>query len=258
MTEWNPDDPDATRVYYDVSAWNFDQQAELAAAMADAAIPHGWLESELIVPVEHEDVAEMIINEVEQRLGVRYPDSDLDPVERGADVELVDGSPMTEFDRSDASEGENDVVTGALTSAGIAFRWEGDNLVVATADEALVDALLDDIESGEYIDVEGSGGSDDSEAPGEAPSAEVLTAFFLAAERLRRNPHDASGLKRLSEATSVSDPRRPPFGVQPRLWEQTCDAADALADALTDENGTDDEVSVAAAEHLHDLLRPYI
>ena len=31
MTDWNPNDPDATRVYYDLSAWTFDQQAELAA-----------------------------------------------------------------------------------------------------------------------------------------------------------------------------------------------------------------------------------
>ena len=36
MTDWNPDDPDAVRVHYDLSAWTFDQQAELAAAMADA------------------------------------------------------------------------------------------------------------------------------------------------------------------------------------------------------------------------------
>ena len=36
MTDWNLNDPDAVRVLYDLSAWNFEQQAELSAEMADA------------------------------------------------------------------------------------------------------------------------------------------------------------------------------------------------------------------------------
>ena len=57
MTDWNPNDPDATRVYYDLAAWSFDQQAELASTMADAGIPHAWDNTELMVPEEFEDLA---------------------------------------------------------------------------------------------------------------------------------------------------------------------------------------------------------
>ena len=61
MTDWNPNDPDATRVHYDLAAWDFDQQAELAAAMADAEIPHAWEGTELVVPESHEDAADELI-----------------------------------------------------------------------------------------------------------------------------------------------------------------------------------------------------
>ena len=38
--DWNPDDPDATRVLYDLGRWSFDQQAELAAELAEAEVPY--------------------------------------------------------------------------------------------------------------------------------------------------------------------------------------------------------------------------
>nr|MBA2321499.1 ComF family protein [Deltaproteobacteria bacterium] len=61
---------------------------------------------------------------------------------------------------------------------------------------------------------------------------ETLTTFFLAGERLQKNPLDADGLEELLAATEVADPASPPYGVQPRLWEQTCALAERLADAL--------------------------
>ena len=33
--DWNPNDPDATRVHYDLAMWSFDQQAELASDLAE-------------------------------------------------------------------------------------------------------------------------------------------------------------------------------------------------------------------------------
>jgi hypothetical protein len=48
--DWNANDPDATRVHYDLASWSFEQMAELAAALADAEIPHAWDGNELIVP----------------------------------------------------------------------------------------------------------------------------------------------------------------------------------------------------------------
>ena len=125
-------------------------------------------------------------------------------------------------------------------------------LLVGTTDESIVEQLLDDIERGEYIDV-------DADAdPAEQVSAEILTTFFLAGERLRRDPLDPDGLEQLLAATDEADPDVPPFGVQPRLWQQTCELADQLADALVEDDEPDLEAAMTAAEALHDLLRPHV
>src|SRR5262245_37546445 len=42
VSDPNDPDSDAPRVYYDLSEWDFEQQAELTSALADADIPHGW------------------------------------------------------------------------------------------------------------------------------------------------------------------------------------------------------------------------
>ena len=45
-------------------------------------------------------------------------------------------------------------LTHALTGASIPFRWDGNVLLVGTSDEGVVDELLDEIETGEYVDVD--------------------------------------------------------------------------------------------------------
>ena len=68
--DWNPNDPDATRVHYDLSRWSFDQQAELASDLAEAEIPHAWDGNELLVPEEFEIATDTAITLVEERLGI--------------------------------------------------------------------------------------------------------------------------------------------------------------------------------------------
>ena len=68
--DWNPNDPDANNVMYDLARWSFDQQAELAAELAEADIPHTWDGSELVVPESHEAAADSTITRVEARLGM--------------------------------------------------------------------------------------------------------------------------------------------------------------------------------------------
>ena len=268
MTDWNPNDPDATRVYYDLTAWSFDQQAELASAMAEADIPHAWEGTELMVPDESELAADVVIAEVEERLGIQDAGIQDDGIQDdgiqnedaplgtgAAPVELADGVPTTEFDLADWSPAEHEAVSHALADAGIAFRWDAGLLLVGTDDEAVVDTLLDEIESGEYADVLAASTRDD--AVDEA-SAEVLTTFFLAAERLRREPLDADGIEHLMRALDEADTDVPPFGVTPRMWTQIVELADRLADALAADEQPDEEAAMAAAEQLHELLRPNV
>jgi hypothetical protein len=68
--DWNHNDPDATRVHYDLASWSFEQMAELAATLADAEIPHAWDGDELIVPEAAEAQTDDVVAEVEMRLGM--------------------------------------------------------------------------------------------------------------------------------------------------------------------------------------------
>ncbi len=248
MTDWNPNDPDATCVYYDLSMWTFDQQAELSAAMADADVPHAWEGTELMVPEESETDTDAIIAELEERLGIvdePMPDTPVQQV-------LADDVATTEYDLGDWSPVEHATVSHALTEAGIPFRWDAAVLLVATDDESVVDELLDDVESGEFADVlTTSPAADES-------SSEVLTSFFLAAERLRKEPLDADGIEHLLNALDLADPDVPPFGVTPKLWQESYTAADELADAIAGDETPDEEAAMTAAERLHELLRPHV
>ena len=263
--DWNPNDPDATRVLYDLSEWSFDQQAELAAELAEEAVPHTWDGTELVVPESHEQVADAIIGRVEERLGIVYAEDD--SVVVGADglggaaalpqpIDISDGVPTTEYDLDEWPEGDRQSITRALVGREIPYRWDDDTLLVPTDHEAVVDSLLDMIENGGF----GSGdelpideGSDDDRLP-----FETLTTFFLAGERLQRNPLDADGLEQLLNAVEVADPARPPYGVDIRLWTRTCELAEELADALAEDADPDLEATMVVASDLHDLLRPFI
>ena len=248
--EWNPNDPDATRVHYDLANWSFEQMAELAAALADAEIPHAWDGNELMVPEHAEAATDDVVAQVEMRLGIATSEEVVAPREA---VALPDDAPSTEYDLAEWEPGERELVTSHLVARGLPFRWEEDVLLVGTQDEELVDAILDDVENDEGIDLP----DDDDEDADQLPF-ETLTTFFLAGDRLQRNPLDADGLEQLLEASELADPDHPPYGVDKRLWQRTCELADDLAAALVDGDEPDVVETQAVAAELHDLLRPYV
>lgn len=253
--DWNPNDPDATRVLYDLSRWSFDQQAELAAELAEADIPHTWDGAELVVPESHEALADSTITRVEERLGIVYEEEAEAPHDNPAarPIDIADGVDTTEYDLEEWSEADRQSITRALTRQEIPYRWEDDLLLVGTEHEAVAESLMDLIESGEFAAHE-----DDVDEDAERLPFETLTTFFLAGERLQRNALDADGLEQLLAAVAVAEPAQPPYGVDIRLWQRTCELADELAGALVDDDEPDHDAAMAIAADLHDLLRPYI
>lgn len=140
MTDWNPLDPDAANVFYDLSSWSSDQQAELTALLANADIAHAWVESELVVSEEFEDVVDRIFERLEKELGIGST-----AVVGG----VGDGDEVTEYELDDYSMAERREITERLVAARITHRWIEDTLVVPTAAEDMVEDILD-----EYDDVE--------------------------------------------------------------------------------------------------------
>lgn len=262
--DWNPNDPDATRVLYDLNRWTFDQQAELAAELAENEIPHTWDGTELVVPESQEAAADATITRVEERLGIVYDDpiaadgDDDDDEEEAATIppppiDIADGAATTEYELDEWSEEDRQSITRAFARQSVPFRWEDDLLLVETTHEALAESLMDLIESGDFTPHD-----DDLDDNSARLPFETLTTFFLAGERLQRNSLDADGLEQLLAAVEVAEPTRPPYGVDIRLWQRTCELADELAGALVDDDVPDHEAAMAVAGELHDLLRPYI
>jgi hypothetical protein len=294
MTDWSPSDPDAVRVVYDLSSWSIDQQAELASELADAEVPHAWEGTELVVPEEAEQAADLVIADVEGRLGISEGDTAdageaeaADELDAPDPIALTEGVPSTEYDLAEWPPSDRMTLTHALVRAEIPYRWEGQHvLLVGTPDEDVVDELLDAIERGDFSDADASGARAADQLP-----FETLSTFFLAGERLRKDPLDADGIEQLLAAMEVADPATPPYGVQPRLWARVCDLADRLSVALvggdaddeadesddgdtadaaegraaigstasgSDEDPFDHDLAVDVANQLHDLLRPYV
>jgi hypothetical protein len=264
VTDWNPSDPDAAKVFYDLSGWDFDQQAELASSLADLEVPHTWDDNELIIPAESEAEVDALFSELEARLNIAPASEDdgaddEDAVGDGAEsnpVEwsvLEDDTPATDYDLTAWSDLDRSMVTESLDSAGIAYRFVDGVLSVPTSAEDAVDDILDEVEAGEMIPVINDG------PEGDALPFESLNSFFLAGERLRKDARDADGLERLLDAIKIADPDRPPRGVELRVWRRSCELAEQLADVLVE--GSEDEVITGAqpvAEALHDLLRPLV
>jgi len=154
VTDWNPLDPDFENVFYDLSVWTSDQQAELTASLAQADVPHAWVESELVVPAEYEDILDTLFDRLEKELGIGTL-----AVEGGVD----DDDDVTEYELDDYSVAERRELTELLITRRITHRWQETTLIVPTPAEALVDDLLDEFDGGDvtFEDVEANTDSDE-------------------------------------------------------------------------------------------------
>mgnify|MGYP003340117474 FL=1 len=145
MTEWNPLDPDAANVLYDLSSWTSDQQAELTALLANADIAHAWVESELVVSEEFEDVVDRLFERLEREFGIGAL-----AVAGGVD----DGDEVTEYELDEYDIAERRDITERLVAARITHRWVESTLVVPTEAEDLVEEILDEFDDVDLADDE--------------------------------------------------------------------------------------------------------
>jgi hypothetical protein len=182
------------------------------------------------------------------------------------------------FELEEWSAGERGRLSAGLRERAIPFRWEpGLTLVVRVADEELVDALLDDMESDsddacgdddDFEDGEDEGLDGDDDGDGEAGDDEdgdgdggeraqaAMGDLFVAADRLIQRPDDGRVAEQLVAATTVVQDSRPPYGIEPVAWLQIRELASAAVEVLESDAG--DESVVREARTLRDALRPYV
>lgn len=248
--DFDPNDDTIVKVHYDVGAWTFDQQAELAEAMADALVPHAWDATELVVPEFAEDQVDAIFERLEKELGP-FP------------IGLEPDANSTEFGLDEWSDADRKVLTEALVESEVPHRWEGSTVIVAQDAEDAVDDLLDAIEGGELMTADASGANE--------PPDGALSIIFLAADKLAKDPLDAKSRRTLIDLAELINKKHPPYALAPRTWAGAVAGVDRLIERfVADAEGSrvigskskDDDVEssdvIGLAQELRALLRPYV
>lgn len=231
--DFDPNDPEQTKVHYDLTGWSLDQRAELAETLAEREVPHVWDGEELVVPEQIEAGVDALFDELEAEIG---------PFPVPLDVE----SESTEFDLDEWPVADVEVLRQSLVEAEIPHRWERAKLFVATDAEDVVDDLLDAIEAGEVASLD-----EESDAPEGA-----LHDLYVSAERLRRDPTNVSGRETLFALVPELSPAAPPFGLPVGSWAAMVTAANDLLTAY--EDGLPADELKAAAAQLHGVCRPWV
>lgn len=229
--DWN--DPELVKVHYDVSAWDYDQRAELMETLAERNVPHMWDADELVVPEDAEEFADALFAELEAELGP-FP-IPLDPDEEVAEFALDEWADL-----------ELDMLRSALLEADIAHRWSGRRVTVAADAADTVDDLVDAIEAGEVASADGEGAPDGA-----------LHDLYAHADALSRDPADAVARERLHHLVPQLAVGSPPYGLAVRAWAVIVNHAEALVGAL-DSDEADPDVVAASAGELRAVARPYV
>ncbi|MEA2826064.1 MAG: hypothetical protein QOG43_503 [Actinomycetota bacterium] len=186
------------------------------------------------------------------------------------DPTLAEGTDVDDvgFELEEWSAGERGRLSAGLRERGIAFRWEpGLTLVVAAADEDLVDSLLDAMESSDRVgrlrgaddddfEDDDDEDDDDEESDGGERAHAAMGDLFVAADRLIQRPDDGRIAEQLVAATLIVQDSRAPYGFEPVAWLQIRELASAALEAVESDAG--DESVSREARTLRDALRPYI
>ncbi|HEX9258867.1 MAG TPA: hypothetical protein VF855_04970 [Acidimicrobiales bacterium] len=246
--------PEAEQVVYELSGWPLDAQADAAAVLAEAGLPHAWAGTDLVLHVRHEHEADRLLEDVEREHGLSSDDDG----ESGGAAAGRDGDDGDElvYELDDWTPDMLERLDLALAAAGIPHRWEeGGVLVVAPDDEDLTETVLDSIEFPDALPVDAEGDLPTTAVDGDP---ELLSVLYLAADRLKGDPGDADGIADLMRAVDEADAEVPPYGVPRPLWASIVEAADELADALADEDQDRTAEIIDRAARLRATLRPFV
>ncbi|HEX2039107.1 MAG TPA: hypothetical protein VHF47_05150 [Acidimicrobiales bacterium] len=138
-----------------------------------------------------------------------------------------------------------------LEGEGIPHQWDGDDLLVPDAEEARVDAVLDQVEFPDQLDPVDDEGDDDEER------YMVLSDLFVAMDRLANATTaeaELAGEVIAAVEAALAIPR--PFGIDEPDWADVRRRSAAIAEALQSE--VDDIEIIADANLLRDLLRRFV
>lgn len=231
--------PDGEARVFELPDWPDPALEALRTLLGDEDVPHRWDDGRLVVDAAERDRVIALVAAVVEASLPRF-----DP-ER----------PHTVYELGDWPDEELEMLEAALADEGVVHAWTDDaDLLVYDEDESFVDELFD------RLGLHGPESAD--ELTGEALT-DLLTALFVAADRLARSPGDASATLDAHRSASAVVALRPPYGIDPVAWGGIVDAAGVIVelverDAADDDAAVDDDDVAAAATRVREELRPLL
>lgn len=250
--------PEDEQLVYELAEWSLSMRSEVAAALAEVGVPHGWDGTDLLVHLDDEAEVDAVCERIEAELGTGAAGTVPGDGADDAETTWPDGTELLEYDLGPWSAPLRRALVAQLSLARVAHRLEGGaTLVVAAPDEVTVEEAIDRVSATSTVPPEGAEGGGAGDGGDDEIATAAMSDLFLAADRLQRDRDDREGLRLVSDTVDDLDASAPPFGVDPAAWQQVVGTAEALADALADE-AADDEVVADHARTLRNLLRPMV
>jgi hypothetical protein len=230
------------QIAYDCAAWSGESRGLFESLLSSHDIPHAWQGTTVTVREDDEEQVDDLVDDV---LASARPALDPSAPKLVYEVSVWPVALQTEL-------------LEQLTAADVPYEWdEQGDLVVRESDEDEVEAVLALLPDPDDSAVS----SDDGVAV-----HEVLDRAFMAADRLRSHPTDASATVQVVDAAGQLEQLALPFGFEPAQWRRLVTAACDLRDAIVPSQDTEtedaepvgDEAISELAVVLRDQVRQYI
>jgi hypothetical protein len=214
---------------YELHEWAGESRRILDQLLTVSGIAHTWQGATLVVSEVDEVAVDLAVEEAES---TGLPKLDPDGEQLAYEMAGWGADEQTAFSE----------LLGRLAVAH-EFDAQGD-LVVMAADEDTVEAAIDAFQ----------GAADDRPELEGLDANSLLTDLFVACDRLRRDARDNSGVENLVDLAPVLGGHRPPFGIDPGLWNSLGERSAELAVLLADGGVEHDDLRARAGE-LAETLR---
>jgi hypothetical protein len=155
------------------------------------------------------------------------------------------------FDLADWTADERARLGEKLTASGISHEWEDGDLVVADTDGDTAEEAIEAVEYPDELPAEAS----DAEPEENEGTYEVMSALFVAADRLQHDPEDPVIGGEFDAAAETAGDSGPPYGIDAQVWQQVQELAANVAEQLDE---ADPDVIARDAAALRQLLSRYV
>ena len=228
------DDEDGEWLAYELHDWAQESRAMLAQLLIADSVVHSWQGTTLLAHESMEEQVDSLIEEVE---AVENPE--LDPEK-----------PQVAFEMEGWSAELQAQLAERLGGAAVPHEFDADgDLVCHEEDEEQVELVIEDLLARAADD-----GLEELEG---LEANELLSAMFEAADRLRRDVNDGTGVRNAIEHGRRLAGVATPFGLPATGWATIRDRCVELADMLESEDATDEDI-VDLAARLRDMLQRMI